>query len=51
MIREIKLRKSVRNYKKEFLNEKKEDIVKESINEAKSLYKNIKTKIIFEKDG
>src|SRR6056297_964324 len=51
MIREIKLRKSVRKYKKEFLNEKKEEVVKESINEAKSLYGNIKTKIIFEKDG
>ncbi len=51
MIREIKLRKSVRKYKKEPLNEKSQKIVNESINEAKSFYGNIKTKIIFEKDG
>src|SRR6056297_1067866 len=51
MIREIKLRKSVRKYKKEPLNEKSQKIVNESINEAKSLHGNIKTKIIFEKEG
>src|SRR6056297_203873 len=51
MIREIKLRKSIRKYKKESLNEKSEKLVLESLEEAKSLYGNIKTKIIFEKDG
>ncbi|MFO7888209.1 MAG: nitroreductase family protein [Eubacteriales bacterium] len=51
MIREIKLRKSIRKYKKESLNEKSKKLVLESLEEAKSLYGNIKTKIIFEKDG
>lgn len=51
MIREIKIRKSVRKYKKEDLDDKSIKIVEESIKEAKDLYGNIKTKIIFEKDG
>lgn len=51
MIREIKLRKSVRKYKNEGLKEDDIKIVQNSINEAKSLYNNINTKILFEEDG
>jgi len=51
MIREIKLRKSVRKYQNKKLSEEDLKFVKESINEAKSLYGNIKYKVILEEDG
>jgi nitroreductase len=51
MLREIKLRKSVRKYKSEKLSEDDMKFVKESVNEAKSLYGNIKHKVIIEEEG
>ena len=51
MIREIKIRKSVRKYQDKKLSEDDIKLVKESINEAKSLYGNIKYKVLFEEDG